>query len=101
MKKLLLGIALGAAGLFAAGSTARADGSWSVGVNVGGPVYSGSHYYRPAPVYCAPARPVYYRPRPVCYAPAPVYYYPRYRALYAPGVSHGGYWRGGGGGYGR
>jgi len=86
MKKILM-IALGAAGLFAAGTELRADGRWSVGIAVGGPVYGGGYYHRPPPVYCPPPRPVYYcpPPRPVvwyprasvgCYPSRPVYYRP-------------------------
>ena len=91
MKRFLLGVALGAAGLLAAGSEARADGYWSVGLSFGGPVYGGGGCYRPAPVYCPP-RPVYYGPpsRPIYYRPAPVHYYPRYRPIY-PAPRHGYY----------
>ena len=81
--KLLIGLALAAAGVFGAGS-AMAWGHHSrvfVGFNVGpywgpSPWWGPYPYYYPAPVYYPPApayypAPRYYQPAPV-YAPAPV-----------------------------
>ena len=54
--------------------------SWSVGINVPGPVYGAPqpvYVAPPQPVYYAPPPPVYYAPPPaVVYRPAPVYYGP-------------------------
>ena len=58
MKRIAIALITAAAAL--AASSARAETRWSIGVNVGGPVYS------PAP----PA--VVYQPAPEVYSPAPV-----------------------------
>src|SRR5689334_17405879 len=47
---------------------------WSIGVNVGGPVYPRPYYYSPYRYYYPP--PVYVRPAPVYVQPAPVYVQP-------------------------
>ncbi len=79
--------------------------SWSVGINVPGPVYAAPApvympppqpvYMAPQPVYVAPPPAVVYRPAPV-YAPAPVYYGPPpgyYRHQYRGRDRDRGYYR--------
>lgn len=83
--------------LAAVSGVAHAGGvSWSVGVNVPGPVYAPPVYQAPvypAPVYVAP--PVYAPARTVYVAPpvAPVYYGPP-PVVYGPALTFG-VWGGG------
>jgi|GEM_PF-2345057 len=105
MKKIILGAALAAVVVLAAGQEAQAG--VKVSVNIGGGHYGhyghGSHYgYCPPPVVVAPApvlcpprvvyhRPVrYYSPAPVVvYRPAPVVAYPRYGHRVHRGIHRG------------
>ena len=71
-------VAAAAVGLGLVSGAAHANRvSWSVGVNVPGPVYMA-----PQPVYVAPPQPVYYAPPAPMYAPPPAVVYrpaPMYR----------------------
>ncbi|MET0351370.1 MAG: hypothetical protein ABW067_16375, partial [Rhizobacter sp.] len=73
-------VALALAGGLFAGSAHAGRVSWSVNINVPGPVYAEPAYYAPPPVYYAPPPPVYYAP------PPPVYYRPRPVVVYPPAV---------------
>jgi hypothetical protein len=65
---------------------------WSVGINIGVPVYAPARVVVAAPPVCAPPV-VYCPPRPICYP----------TVVYAPAYGYGGYYYGGyahGGGHG-
>lgn len=90
--KLLIGLALAAAGALCAGSAFahRSRVHVGLGFHFGpywGPAFWGPpHWYYPAPVYYHPA-PVYYQPAPVIVAPpAPTHYVERDQPLQS------GYW---------